>query len=230
MATPSRMPVIFVAHGAPLIAIEDDRGAPLVAWGSGLPRPQAVLVLSAHWEAALSLGAVTDHESLVYDFGRGLPRSLFAVQWPAPGAPSLAARVSQLLAHRAPRRTERDLVDLGRELAPLRDEGVLFVGSGNLVHNLSTLDVTDTQPAPAWAVTFDTWVRDRVEAFDLDALADWRSQAPNADLAHPTAEHFRPLFVCLGAGVGDGISWPLTGFEHGSTSRRSLQLDTPTLR
>lgn len=260
MAHPSRMPVVFVAHGAPLLAIEEARGAPLVAWGLRLPRPRAVLVLSAHWEAPLALGAVSDHEALVYDFGRGLPRSLFDVQWPAPGAPALADRVSELLADRAPQHTERgldhgawtvlmrlfpkadvptlqlsvprealehELMALGRALAPLRDEGVLIVGSGNLVHNLSTLDVTDTQPAPAWAVAFDAWVRDRVEAFELDALADWRRLAPYADLAHPTAEHFRPLFVCLGAGAGGDVSWPLTGFEHGSTSRRSLQIDGP---
>lgn len=261
VAVPSRMPVIFVGHGAPLVAIEEARGAPLVAWGRRLPRPRAVLVLSAHWEAPLSLGAVADHGTLVYDFGHALPRSLFAAQWPAPGAPSLAERVSGLLAHRAPHRTDRgldhgawtvlmrlfpqadvptlqlsvpgaateqDLIDLGRELAPLRDEGVLIVGSGNLVHNLSTLDITDTQPAPAWAVAFDTWVSDRVEASDLEALADWRAQAPHADLAHPTPEHFRPLFVCLGAGAGGDASWPLTGFEHGSTSRRSLQIDGPS--
>lgn len=257
MAAPSRMPVVFVAHGAPLVAIEDARAEPLVAWGRRLPRPTAVLVFSAHWEASLSLGSAGHHDSLVYDFGRGLPEALFSVRWPAPGAPSLAARVRGLLTHRAPRQTDRgldhgawtvlmrlfpeadiptlqlsvprdaseqELISLGRELAPLRDEGVLIVGSGNVVHNLSTLDVTDTQPAPDWAVAFDDWLRERVEAFDFDALARWRREAPDADRAHPTPEHLRPLFVCLGAGDGEEVSWPLTGFEHGSTSRRSLQL------
>ena len=257
MAARSRMPVIFVAHGAPLVAVEDARGAPLVAWGRRLPRPTSVLVLSAHWEAPLSLGSAERHDALVYDFGRGLPQALFSVRWPAPGAPSLAARVRELLAHRAPRQTDRgldhgawtvlmrlfpeadvpvlqlsvprdasesELVALGRELAPLRDDGVLIAGSGNLVHNLSTLDVTDTQPAPDWAVAFDDWLRDRVEAFDLDSLTRWRREAPHADRAHPTPDHLRPLFVCLGASDVDEVSWPLTGFEHGSTSRRSLQL------
>ena len=257
MAAAARMPVVFVAHGAPLVAIEDARGAPIVAWGRQLPRPTSVLVFSAHWEASLSIGSVERHDPLVYDFGRGLPQSLFSVRWPAPGAPALAARVRGLLADRGPRPTdrgldhgawtvlmrlfpeadiptlqlsvppeasERDLIALGRALAPLRDEGVLIVGSGNLVHNLSTLDVTDTQPAPDWALAFDAWVRDRVEAFDLESLAGWRQEAPHADRAHPTPEHLRPLFVCLGAGDGDAVSWPLTGFEHGSTSRRSLQL------
>jgi 4,5-DOPA dioxygenase extradiol len=75
------------------------------------------------------------------------------------------------------------------------------------------------------AAAFDGWLRDRVEAGDLDALVRWRHEAPHAELAHPTAEHLRPLFMCLGAGAGGEVSWPLTGFEHGSTSRRSLQLD-----
>lgn len=257
MALSHRMPVVFVAHGAPLVAIEEARGAPLSAWGRRLPRPAAVLVLSAHWEAPLALGSTARHEALVYDFGPRLPAALFAVQWPAPGAPSLADRVRALLAPRAVRQTTRgldhgawsvlvrlfpgadvptlqlsvphdwseaELIALGRTLAPLRDEGVLIAGSGNLVHNLSTLDVTDSQPPPLWAEAFDDWIRRRVEEGDLMALARWRQEAPHAALAHPTPEHLRPIFVCVGAGEGDEVSWPLTGFEHGSTSRRSLQL------
>lgn len=256
MAAPAPMPVVFVAHGAPLVAIEDARGGPLVAWGRQLPRPTSVLALSAHWEASLSLGSVERHDVLVYDFGRGLPEALFSVRWPAPGAPSLAARVRDLLAHRAPRQTDRgldhgawtvlmrlfpeadvptlqlsvpreateqDLIELGRQLAPLRDEGVLILGSGNLVHNLSTLDVTDTQPAPDWAVAFDRWVTEATERRDLDALAAWMERAPHPRLAHPTPEHFRPFLICVGAAIGDPVSWPVTGFEHGSTSRRSAQ-------
>lgn len=253
-----KMPVCFVAHGAPLIAIEEERAAPLIAWGRRLPRPKAALVISAHWEAPLALGAVEDHQTLVYDFGPRLPAPLFNIRWPAPGAPALADRVAALLADHKPARVPRGLdhgawsvlmrlfpaadvptlqlsmpttlseaalIDLGRALAPLRDEGVLIVGSGNLVHNLSTLDYSDSSPPPPWAVTFDRWLAERVERFALDELVQWSRLAPNATLAHPTTEHLRPLFVCLGAGEGATVSWPLTGFEHGSTSRRCLQLD-----
>jgi 4,5-DOPA dioxygenase extradiol len=256
---PRRMPVLFVGHGAPLIAIEEDRAASMIAWGARLkPAPRAVLVVSAHWEAPLSIGACSAHEQLVYDFGRGLPASLFSIRWPAPGAPELAERVASLVAPTTPRRTERgldhgawavlmrlfpnadvptlqlsmpasyddnELVQLGRALAPLRDEGVLIVCSGNVVHNLGTLDPSETQPPPGWAVAFDQWVTKTIEAGDLSALTAWRTDAPDAALAHPTPEHLRPLFVAVGAGDGGQVSWPITGFEHGSTSRRSLQLD-----
>ena len=105
-----RMPVLFVGHGAPLIAIEEERAAPLVAWGRRLePAPRAVLVVSAHWEAPLSLGSTSAHERLVYDFGRGLPASLFSLRWPAPGAPELAALVDSLLEQTPPVRTDRGL-------------------------------------------------------------------------------------------------------------------------
>ncbi len=254
-----RMPVLFVGHGAPLIAIEEERAAPLVAWGRRLePAPRAVLVVSAHWEAPLSIGSTSAHERLVYDFGRGLPASLFSLRWPAPGAPELAALVESLLEQTPPVRTDRgldhgawtvlmrlfpradvptlqlslpaafdegELVRLGRALAPLRDEGVLIVCSGNVVHNLGTLDRSGTKGTPDWAVAFDQWIEDTVEAGDVDALTAWRTMAPHAALAHPTAEHLRPLFVAVGAGAGGRVSWPIIGFEHGSTSRRSLQLD-----
>ena len=254
-----RMPVLFVGHGAPLIAIEEERAAPMVAWGRRLElAPRAVLVVSAHWEAPLSIGSTSAHEQLVYDFGRGLPASLFSLRWPAPGAPELAALVDSLLEQTPPVRTDRgldhgawtvlmrlfphadvptlqlsmpadytedELVRLGRALSPLRDEGVLIVCSGNVVHNLSSLDRSGTKGTPDWAVAFDQWIEDTVEAGDVDALTAWRTVAPHAALAHPTAEHLRPLFVAVGAGAGGRVSWPIIGFEHGSTSRRSLQLD-----
>jgi 4,5-DOPA dioxygenase extradiol len=254
----ARMPACFVAHGAPLVAIEPARGAPLTAWAAALPRPRAILIFSAHWEAPLAVGQTRQHDALVYDFGAGLPRALFAQTWPAPGAPGLADRVEALLGPRTVARADRgldhgawtvllrmfpdadlptlqvslprgaseaELIDLGRALAPLRDEGVLLIGSGNLVHNLRALDPTERRPPEPWAVAFDAWIAEQVERGDLDALADWRARAPSPDLAHPTDEHLRPLFVILGAGAGGRPSWPLVGFEHGSTSRRCLQLD-----
>lgn len=250
----SRLPVAFVGHGAPLLAVEYARAEALERWAHTLPRPEAILVLSAHWEAPLALGQTGRHDVLVYDFGRGLPDALFTLQWPAPGAPILAERLAELLPTIS--RTDRgldhgawcpllrmfpradvptlqlsvpaslddpELISLGRTLAPLRDEGVLILGSGNLVHNVATLDITETRPPPPWAVAFDRWVTEATERRDVDALAAWMDRAPHPRLAHPTPEHFRPFLVCVGAALGDPVSWPVTGFEHGSTSRRSAQ-------
>jgi 4,5-DOPA dioxygenase extradiol len=116
------------------------------------------------------------------------------------------------------------LVALGRALAPLRDEGVLVLGSGNVVHNLRALG-RDGTPPPAWSKEFDEWTSRTVAARDLDALVDWRRKAPGAREAHPTAEHWTPLLVASGAGVAGGgdVRFPVVGFEAGSVSRRCVQ-------
>lgn len=253
----ARMPSIFVAHGAPLLAIDAPRAAPLAAWGRRLPRARAILVVSAHWETEqLSLGSYSQAPGVIYDFGSRLPAELFRMTYAAPGAPELAARVRELLRmpslvetpqgldHGAwiplrvlfpeadiptlqlslPRRASAaELIALGEALAPLREEGVLLVGSGNVVHNLSTLDISETRPPAPWAVAFDTWIKERTEANDGEALASWTTRAPSPLLAHPTDEHLRPFFVSFGAGDGAPVSWALEGFEHGNTSRRCAQ-------
>ncbi len=248
------MPVIFVAHGAPLLAIEPKRAAPIAAWGKALPRPKAILVISAHWETeGFFLGRTSSHEQLVYDFGSRLPRALFEMQYCAPGAPDLADRLAPLLDAKQSDRgldhgawiplavmfpaadvpilqlslprnmTPAQLIGVGRTLQPLREEGVLVCGSGNVVHNLMTLDVTETRPVADWAVSFDEWIKHTLASADHEWLARWQHVAPSPPLAHPTDEHLRPLFVCAGAGVGLPITWALEGFEHGNTSRRCVQ-------
>jgi 4,5-DOPA dioxygenase extradiol len=95
---------------------------------------------------------------------------------------------------------------MGAALRPLRDDGVLVIGSGSASHNLMALDrrAGDTAPPPPWVAAFDRWVADAVAAGDTAALLDWETAAPNAHQNHPSAEHFLPLFVALGAGAGDG--------------------------
>lgn len=91
------MPVIFVAHGAPMLALEPDKGAELTRWGATLPHPRAILAISAHWERDEPTLGTLDHAELFYDFS-GFPESLYRLRYPAPGARELAQRVSQLLA------------------------------------------------------------------------------------------------------------------------------------
>lgn len=243
-------PAAFVAHGAPLLATDEVRGAPLRAWGAKLPRPTAILVVSAHWRTRGPTVGATETLSLVYDFG-GFPEELYRLKYPAPGAPELAERVVALtgatratargldhgvwvpLLHLFPEAdvpvlqlslpVDRDPYDLGRALAPLREEGVLVLGSGVLVHNLGAVDWTEAKARAKWATDFDRWVADALLRGDHDALKAWR-RAPGASLAHPTDEHFTPLLVAAGAAGTDApVTFPVEGFEYGTLSRRCVQ-------
>lgn len=123
---------------------------------------------------------------------------------------------------------EAALLALGRRLAPLRDEGVLFVASGQLTHNLASIHLEDTAPPPAWSREFDAWAAETLSRRDVDGLVDWRHKAPASDLAHPDdGAHFRVLHVALGVALGAGgttsVSFPVTGYES-TMSRRCVQL------
>ncbi|MFE7189975.1 dioxygenase [Kitasatospora sp. NPDC057541] len=256
-AAPERMPALYLSHGAPPLADDPIWPGELAAWSAGLPRPKAILMVSAHWEEApLALGAVTT-VPLVYDFW-GFPEHYYRVQYAAPGAPELAERVRKLL--RAPGTPVQDipdrgldhgayvplvemfpeadipvlqvsmptldpqrLLEIGRRLAPLRDEGVLIVGSGFFTHNLRALS-RDGRVTSVMA-EFDDWGRRALEAQDLDALLDFEQKAPAGRLAHPRTEHFAPLFVTLGAAEDElaGQRTVIDGFWMG-LAKRSIQL------
>jgi len=255
-----RMPAIFLSHGAPPLADDPIWTRELASWSSDMPRPSAVLVISAHWEEdPLTIGATTT-VPLYYDFW-GFPRKYYEVTYPAPGAPALASEVRRLLAdagydsHDDPARgldhgayvplvemlpeadvpvlqismptlDPRVLYDIGRRLAPLRDQGVLIVGSGFSTHNLREMrmDRPAYDPPPSWSAEFDDWLARQVAANDIDSLLDFQSKAPAAGVAHPRTEHFAPLFVTLGASVDDGDRGRtvVDGFWFG-LSKRSLQ-------
>jgi 4,5-DOPA dioxygenase extradiol len=246
------LPSCFVAHGAPTLALDARKGADLTAWAHELPRPRAIVAISAHWETSAPAIGTIETQPLIYDFG-GFPRALYEVEYPAPGAPEVAARVEELLAPLgAPDRTRRGLdhgvwvplvhmypradvpvlqvslvpdpLALGRLLLPLRQEGVLLLASGVLVHNLGAVDFHDRSAPPDWALEFDQWCERTLLARDLTTLADWRARAPHAEQAQPTADHFAPVLVAAGASAeGDRVSFPVTGFEMGSLSRRCVQ-------
>jgi 4,5-DOPA dioxygenase extradiol len=258
-AVPAVMPAIFLAHGYPLWSFDRARIADLNGWAQALPRPRAVLVISAHWEARpISLGAI-ETVPLVYDFS-GFPEELYRFQYPAPGAPALASRVAALLTEaklpfqREPRRgldhgayvplqmmyPEADvpilqislpslepveLLAVGRALAPLRAEGFLIVGSGFLTHNLRRFDPRPDAVTPPWAQEFDAWTAEGLARRDVDAVMQYRKRAPGVDIALPTHEHFAPVVVALGTSIdrAEAVSFPVTGWEAGSLTRRSVQ-------
>ncbi len=116
------------------------------------------------------------------------------------------------------------LFNLGIALAPLREEGILIIGSGQITHNLAALSAPD-EPVVGWAKAFDNWCRETLDARDWDRLLDYRNEAPDLKMSHPTDEHFRPLLVVAGAASTalDNVQYPIEGFEYGSLSRRSIQ-------
>jgi len=249
-------PAIFVGHGAPTIALDAAKGAPLQAWGRALDKPRAVLVVSAHWERAPVTVGTVKTAPLLYDF-YGFPQPLYQVRYPAPGAPDAADRAADLLgAAHIERSDERGLdhgvwtplvhmfpagdvpvvqlslptasgatavFELGRQLAPLRDEGVLLMGSGNVTHNLRAIGPDGSSPEP-WAMEFDDWVQDALTRGDVDALRAYRDHAPALAQNHPTEEHWLPLLFAVGAAAGERVQFPVEGFEFQNLSRRSVQL------
>jgi 4,5-DOPA dioxygenase extradiol len=253
-----RMPALYLSHGAPPLADDPVWPGELAAWSSGLPRPKAILMVSAHWEEApLALGATTS-VPLVYDFW-GFPQHYYEVKYAAPGAPALAESVRKLLRgagtpvqdtpdrgldHGAyvplvemfphadipvlqismPTLDPTGLFEIGRKLAPLRDEGVLIIGSGFFTHNLSALRHAG-QGVPSWSTEFDDWGHRALDAQDIDALLDFTHKSPAGRLAHPRTEHFAPLFVTLGASENDlgNQRSVIDGFWMGM-AKRSVQL------
>ena len=251
----SRLPAIYISHGAPPLIDDPVWARELTDWGQTLPRPKAILVVSAHWESApLTIGATTT-VPLVYDF-YGFPQRYYEITYPSPGAPDVADSVRRLLAdltpvaedprrgldHGAyvpllfmypeadvpvlqismPSEDPRILLEVGRRLAPLRDEGVLVMGSGFMTHSFAAFH----EPTiPHGIREFDAWGSEALARKDLDTLLDYRRTAPGLRYAHPTVDHFVPLFVALGASLESGAdaTTAIDGFWFGN-SKRSIEL------
>lgn len=252
------MPALYIGHGAPPLLDDPVWTGELAGLAADLPRPRAILVVSAHWEAApTALSAVGAGTPLVYDFS-GFPRKYYKVTYRTPDASALAALVRSVLPegmplHQHPSRgldhgawvplstmyptgdipvlqlslptlDPMALLMLGRRLRPLREHGVLIVGSGFLTHGLPFLrDFRIEAVPPRWSVEFDAWAREALAAGDVETLVNFGSLAPGMPYAHPTTEHLAPLFVTLGA--AEEIDAPreasIEGFWMG-LSKRSI--------
>jgi len=250
------MPALFVGHGSPMNAIEDNR------WSRGFkalprlfPRPKAVLCVSAHWFVAGTFATAESAPRTIHDFG-GFPDELYEVQYAAPGDLALAARAGHLtgatgdtgwgldhgawsvLLHMFPqadvpvvqlsidgRLPPAEHLKIGEKLKPLRDEGVLIIGSGNLTHNLRhafTAHHRGDDSTPGWAAQFDAEARQAAERHDLAALAAL-SLTPHGRLAHPTPDHWYPALYAAGASdAGESVRFPIEGFDMGSLSMRAI--------
>ena len=255
-----KMPAIYIGHGAPLLLDDPIWSGELTHWAKELPRPQAILIISAHWESnPLTIGSIETGTPLIYDFG-GFHPKFYQMQYLSPGAPELAARVSALMAdnqhvdhqpHRGldhgawvplkimypnadipvlqisiPTFDPEKLLGIGQRLAPLRDEGVLIVGSGFLTHGLPFLSEFRIEATPPqWSVDFDAWAHDALTRGAIDELMRYQSKAPGMPYAHPTVEHFAPIFVTLGAATkpDSAPTTTIDGYWMG-LSKRSFQV------
>ena len=251
------MPALFIGHGSPMNAIEDNVFSR--SWReivTFLPKPRAILCISAHWETMGAAVTASEWPETIHDF-YGFPKALFDVQYPAPGSPELAQQIVDLL---HPQFVQLDTgrgldhgawsvlqamypaadlpvlqlsldrtrnapshYELAKKLQPLREQGVLIVGSGNIVHNLRVFNFNETQTYD-WAIAFDQTVMNCILQRDHAALCDYSKFGQMAALSIPTAEHYLPLLYAL-AQQQDGE--PLRFFNPGvvsSISMRSLQI------
>ncbi len=254
------MPAIFFGHGNPMNALS--RNQYTEAWaaiGASLPRPKAILCISAHWYIQDAAVTVSTAPKTIHDFG-GFPRELYQVQYPAPGDPELAARVQKLLAPHPVRRDENWGLDhgtwsvlchvypqadvpvvqlsidenqpasfhyeIGQRLAPLREEGILISGSGNLVHNLHTYAWGEHAMEPyEWAVSFERRVREHLSSGEIKPLIEYDNKlGKEAMLAVPTPDHYLPLLYVIGSRTqSDLVSFPVEGVDGGSISMLTVQ-------
>jgi 4,5-DOPA dioxygenase extradiol len=254
------LPALFVGHGNPMNAIGENpwtRGWAAIA--AALPRPRAVLAVSAHWYVPETAVTALEAPPTIHDFG-GFPEELYRVRYPAPGDPELARRIAGLLGptrvgldrdwgldhgtwsvlcHMFPRadvpvvqlsidgtRPPDFHFDLGRRLAPLREEGVLVVGSGNVVHNLHAYawGRHGVQPYD-WAVRFERRVRELLVAGEDGRLVSVEGLGPDALLSVPTPDHYLPLLYVLGLRrPGEPVSFPVEGIDGGSVSMLAVQV------
>ncbi|GAB04109.1 4,5-DOPA dioxygenase extradiol [Gordonia amarae] len=224
------LPSLFISHGAPPTLDDAQWLRDLFDWGQTLPKPRAIVIVSAHWESAPpAITAVNEDTPLYYDFGGFHPR-YYTLKYPTPDATDVARQVAGALDPTTPLHHWVDrgldhgafiplmamypagdvpvvqlsmpsldpeaLLTLGKRLRRLRDDGILVIGSGFMTHSFAVL----RNPALGTALDeFDTWAADAITRGDIDSLVDFRAKAPAARLAHPTADHFVPLLLTLGA-------------------------------
>lgn len=253
------MPAIFCGHGNPMNALlKNNYTQAWTAIGNTIPRPKAILAVSAHWYIPVTAVTNVSKPRTIHDFG-GFPQELYQVEYPASGSLELASCVQDLLAPTSVELDERWGLDhgtwsvlchvfpqadipvvqlsidetqspefhyeIGRRLAPLRDQGVLIMGSGNLVHNLHTYAWGRHNAEPLdWAVRFEKQARELLLNGDDAPLVAYETLGHDAMLSIPTPEHYLPLLYVLAVRrKGEKVSFPIEGFDGGSVSMLTVQ-------
>jgi 4,5-DOPA dioxygenase extradiol len=254
------MPSLFIGHGNPMITLSKNVYTDgWAAIGRVIPRPRAVLMVSAHWYLPGCAVTANAAPGTIHDFG-GFPQELYEIQYPAQGSPELARLVKKLL---SPVTVELDgnrgldhgawsvlrhifplanipvvqlsidsmqpalfHFELGKRLASLREEGILIVGSGNLVHNLQRYSWGNSAiEAFDWASRFEIQMREFMVKKDYDRIVAYEELGSDASLSVPSPDHFLPLLYVLGlCHEKEPITFPVEGFDGGSMSMLAAQI------
>jgi 4,5-DOPA dioxygenase extradiol len=228
------LPSLYISHGAPMLLDDELWMSELAAWSASMPKPKAILIVSAHWESApISISATGANTPLIYDFG-GFDPKFYNMKYATPDAAWLGDLVAKVmpdteplhqhatrgLDHGAwvplrvmypdadipvlqlsmPTNDPVKLLEIGARLRTLREEGVLVIGSGFMTHGLPYIrDWRAEAAAPGWSSDFDHWAAEALAKGDIETLIDYKNTAPGMPYAHPTVEHFTPLFIAMGA-------------------------------
>jgi 4,5-DOPA dioxygenase extradiol len=255
--TSHRQPAVFAGHGSPMYAIEPNRYTDAwTALGKSLKRPDAILVISAHWVTRGIWVTAMSKPKTIHDFG-GFPKALFDIQYPAPGSPALADRVQELLNvpvvleenewgidHGAwsvlkylypnadvpvvqlsldGAMSAREHYELAKKLRPLRDENILILASGNIVHNLRTIDWHDDAKPFPWAKDFHEFFVSEMRAKHHETLIEWERYGEAAHLSIPSPEHYWPALYTLALqGDNEHAKVLVDGIEMSSISMLSF--------
>lgn len=226
-----RMPALFVGHGSPMNAIEDNEYSN--SWeeiGKHIAKPEAILSVSAHWFTKGTKITDAPKPKVVYDM-YGFPDALYRINYQPNGSPELAHKTMSLISSEVKidnswgidhgtwsvlcrmypkadipvfqlsvdeNASAETHFNIGRELASLRDEGVMIFGSGNVVHNLSQVN-WDMEGGYSWALEFDEYIKDKIISGQYDSVLDYSKAGSSAELAFHTPDHFNPLLYVLGA-------------------------------
>lgn len=255
-----KQPVLFLGHGSPMNAIaENNFTKKLNKLAQEIPIPKAILIISAHWETKGSWLTGMEKPKTIHDF-YGFPKSLYEVQYPAPGSPELVSKIQReiktpsihndqnqwgldhgtwsVLRHIYPNANIPIVqlsidktkpfeyhYELGQQISFLREQGVLIMGSGNIVHNLKKISWQEDAPIHGWALEFDQWVKKRAQERDFESLVKKATNTKAGQLSIPTPEHYLPLLYVLGAGGKDGdLIFDIEEIQNASIAMRSFRL------
>lgn len=258
--TTKKMPVLFIGHGHPMNALFDNNFTQkLSAIGQKIEKPNAIMVVSAHWETRGTFVSVNNQPKTIYDFG-GFDRRLFEVKYEPEGHPALAQEVIALAKEYHVNADQSMGLDhgawtilkylfpnadvpvfqlsidytqpadyhfrLANTLKKLREKGVLIIGSGNIVHNLGTLDWRNIDAKPqGWALEFDELVKSRLNNQDFSSLIKYEQFGKLAKMAIPTNDHYLPMIYTLGlAEKTETVKYLFEGIQYGSISMRCFEI------